>query len=321
MRRGFTLMEALVVVAVAGIVLGYFSAAAAPRSRELSNRAVCAANLRGLAQSMAVYGASENDAFPCLPPPASATQYDASLKPDLADTADAGDAIHTLYTSNKRASSPTEPLWILVLNGEVSTKQFICKSDSFGGTPAAVMGADSKTTNLNFQDEKNISYSVAYPWTVDQKEKVVVSAIWRDQTDASLPLLSDMAPYVGSKAGPGEVATRPPGSDPKTPVDPDWAVTKANSQNHQFEGQNVAFGDSHVEFTRNPAVGQNMDSIWGIEKQPKGAWNANGAWQPQGGNHAEVPIEAGALPHAPMGGPGQEDVVMVPARDSGGHLK
>jgi len=49
------------------------------RSRELANRAVCAANLRGIAQSMCVYAADNDDMYPFLVP-SSATTYDVTFK-------------------------------------------------------------------------------------------------------------------------------------------------------------------------------------------------------------------------------------------------
>jgi hypothetical protein len=160
----------------------------------------------------------------------------------------------------------------------------------------------------NFQDAKNVSYSSAFPWTTGKDGKVRASNVWRDTVDASLPILSDMAPYLGGK---GEPATRPAGSEPKAPVDVAWAVGKANSQNHLFEGENVGFADAHAEFTRLPNAGQSDDSLWGIRK--------SGEAEPK--DRSEVPIEAGVLPHAPAGVAGNWDVVMVPTRDAKGELK
>lgn len=320
MRRGFTLVEGVTVLLAAGMLLSYFSIAALPRSREMANRGTCAANLRGLMQSMMVYASSENDWLPCQPPPGSATSYDAGFKTDAPQqSAPDGPRERSASSDNRRSASPVAGIWMMATNNSVAPKQFLCKSDPFASKPAALSPAPAAGPNAanmypNFQDEKNLSYSVAYPWTLDAKGAVIVSPIWRNNTDASLPIISDMAPYEGSKAKPGEPATRPAGSDPSKPVDPAWAVTKANSQNHQFDGQNVVFDDCHVDFTRVPTVGQNSDSIWGIHKRAD--WLANHVPDP-----TEIPIEAGTLPHPPTGAPGMWDIVMVPTRDATGHLK
>jgi hypothetical protein len=117
-----------------------------------------------------------------------------------------------------------------------------------------------------------------------------------------------MAPYLGKGGKEGGVpATRPEGSKENDAVDAAWAVKKANSQNHGFEGQNVAFGDAHAEFARDPAVGQNNDSLWGLHDSKD--------------KNLELPIEPGELTHPPEGVAGQFDIVMIPVRDAKGVIK
>ena len=40
----------------------------------------------------------------------------------------------------------------------------------------------------------------------------------------------------------------------------------ANSDNHDHDGQNVLFGDGHVEFLQNPFVGVKRDQIFANKK-------------------------------------------------------
>jgi prepilin-type processing-associated H-X9-DG protein len=65
-------------------------------------------------------------------------------------------------------------------------------------------------------------------------------------------------------------------------------MKQANSNNHDGDGQNVLFGDGHVEFLQNPFVGVQRDNIF-TRKDPtnpsisdttwsntlKGSFNAN----------------------------------------------
>ena len=328
LSRADVVALAMVAVLLFSICVPTLLAQGVGRQRELANRGTCAANLRGLVQSMAVYANDWDDNYPALPP-LSATTYDASLKPlgFKGDNPDA--AIASEYKDKTNWNNPAASLWILVLNGSVASKQFLCKSDPFANTPAIVQGKDSPVneapagghpggtpgataTYLNFQDSKNLSYSMDFPWTGPENHPQI-SGIWKNNTDASQPMLSDMAPYLGSKAKKGEPATMPADADPAEPVDVAWAVNKAYSQNHQFDGQNVCYGDNHVDFDRVPTVGQNNDSIWGIRKAEKAGQQA--------GATLEIPIEAGTLPHPPEDTQGQTDTVMVPTRDASGNLK
>ena len=183
--------------------------------------------------------------------------------------------------------------------GVVAPKQFLCKSDEFATEAASATNKDGRYF-LNFQSPRNFSYSSIYPWTM-AGNKVVASTPWHNTMDASLPIMSDMAPYLGKTAE--DVAPGPDTAAEK------WVMTHANSQNHNFDGQNVGYGDAHVEFTRAPNVGEGGDSMWGIRKNPAG--NAR----------TEQPIAAGTLPHPPGGVMGDWDAVMVPTRDGKGQLK
>ena len=305
-------MRSLTLADIMGLVLGFgilipVVAQTTTRSAELRNRSVCAANLRGTTQSMNVYAADNNDHYPMLSSYNSATTYDVVLKRDEGFT-DAEKTINALYSQKKYPNNPMAHMWIMVLTGQVAPKQFICPSD-INGTPAAVTRKtlDGDEYAFNFEGGKNIGYSVPFPWTETREKKVVVSKLWVNETDASLPVMTDMAPYLGRKAKAGEAATRPAGTREDAAIDDAWAVQKANSSNHDFEGQNVGFSDAHAEFVRDPRVGQGNESIWGIREKTD--------------DKKEIPIEAGTLPHAPGGAPGQWDVIMVPTRDSTGNLK
>jgi hypothetical protein len=181
--------------------------------------------------------------------------------------------------------SPLAGLWVLVVRGDVASKQFLCKSDGHVRGPAALNGPTGGAYT-NFQSDDQISYSVSYPYDSDGK----VGKWWSASMDASLPILSDMAPLQGTGRPARDVT-----ASGKT----------ANSLTHQGDGQNVAFGDAHVEFARLPNVGQNADNIFTMGMTG--------------------PTERGTQPRpgVPMtitGSPGGYDVLMVPARneDTGG---
>jgi prepilin-type processing-associated H-X9-DG protein len=49
------------------------------------------------------------------------------------------------------------------------------------------------------------------------------------------------------------------------------AMLKANSPNHQGQGQNVLYGDGHAEFQQNPFVGTKRDHIYTVSGSTDGS--------------------------------------------------
>jgi hypothetical protein len=278
--------------AIAGIVLGGMSFLALPlliaillpslgRARELANRGTCSANLRGIVQSMAVYGVDNMDAYPVVPF-APYNSANAGTGPALAVSGTPAQAVESMYKPGSPvAGAPLAGPWILVMDGSIATRQFLCKSDKDGTAPA--MSSDSTGSNyVQFQADNQISYSFDYPYTHDGK----VGGWWRNETDASLPIAADMAPLTGTGKPKRDVAA--PGT------------RAGNSGNHGGEGQNVVFGDNHVEFKNSSAVGQGGDNIYTLSGMAGGA--------PVGVAPKVGPLDVD-------GTPGNYDTVMVPERD------
>jgi len=301
-RRGFTLIELLVVVAIIALLIAILLPSLG-RARELSNRTYCAANARGIMQSMNVYGADNSDTFPVVVA-GNQKAYVLSSSGTLSGGTTADNALATMYTgaTPPQKGSITASLWVLVLKNAVTPKQFICKSDPFASSTAAQLQTnanfwlnfnDGTTTVANF-DLAN-SYSFAYPWTDTTTPSV--SGIWRATTDSSLPIMSDMAPLSASGSNP---TAQTPGTG--TNGNPTNGAKAWNSPNHQREGQTIGYSDGHATFERRADIGQNNDNIytaWGSVTYT--AYNQGTALT----TAATVPI-LGSTGSAPF------DVVMVP---------
>ena len=309
-RRGFTLIELLVVVAIIALLIAILLPSLG-KARELSNRSVCAASLRGMIQSMNVYGNENADAYPAVKSPLSAGLTTSPLTYSIVGgttTANATslDQLYALdyYPSVASAQSNVSGYiyagpWILILRGDVSPKGLICKSDS-GVTPGAT--ASSTGSPLPFYDRpplggQNCSYSFSFPWSTTGG----VGKWWSAIIDASLPMASDLCPQNNEPSS-GQNIRQVNGN----PVNNFTKVS--NSWTHQTDGQNVVFGDAHVEFTKAPNIGENNDNIWTVN----GGHTSASAGQPVGQGTPS------SIPSFPGGPAGNYDVIMVPISNSSG---
>jgi prepilin-type N-terminal cleavage/methylation domain-containing protein len=230
-RRGFTLIELLVVVAIIAMLISILLPSLG-QAKEMANRAYCCANLRGIGISLQTYSFDYGQ-FPSCLPGAPGTYTNGFSKNTVAGSPD-GAALGVTAQQGRVLA----PLWILTLHGQTPTKMFWCKSDRFVAGSAAI--SSGTAVYVNFQDQYQISYSVAYPW----------APYWRAGTmESSVPLASDMAPLSD-------------GSYKRTDMRTDQTTTLFNSSNHMDQGQNVVYGDTHAEFCRNPYVGPNGDNIF-----------------------------------------------------------
>lgn len=281
-RRGFTLIELLVVVAIIALLIAILLPSLS-RARELSNRSACAANVRGAVQSMAVYAADNGDIFPCVVIPATGkgNTYDLANDqagdPQVSQTSTtADDALTNYYQSTPifRANIPAS-MWILVLKGQVAPKGFLCKSDPVVSQPAQQQSGQFYFINFNSTSssaDTTYSYSLTIPWASDHNGNVSVGAWWKNTSDSSMPIMSDMAPLNGSGTNPscttpGQAGGAAPVAGPKS-----W-----NSPNHLRDGQNVGFADSHAEFFRRPDIGPQNDNIFTVWNNSTGNYNTGSA--------------------------------------------
>jgi prepilin-type N-terminal cleavage/methylation domain-containing protein len=305
-RKGFTLIELLVVVAIIALLIAILIPSLG-RAKELANRSACGASLTGIIKALNLYAAENADSFPLVLPPTTANKINNAVPiPSTAapnGTGNAQQTINSYYNSaNAQAGDPMANLWILVLKGNVGPKQFICKSD-----PSAPSPSDQTDNSGNFYDDfgevsgakantgaliGNQSFSFTYMWTATTG----AGGWWRSTVDSSLPTASDMAPLDGTGTPVRSLATtlttaQTNSNFPKT----------VNSNNHSGgEGQNVGFADTHVEFTKNPYVGQGGDSIW-----------TTGGSASTTKYTSATSFTASTTTSTPF------DVIMVPVRDAG----
>ena len=276
----FTLIELLVVISIIAILVSILLPALA-KARELANRAVCMANVRGIIQSVLTYSQSNNGVFPVIwsangsydnepSTPWRANAFKAATAPAL---------VQRWYMSHD--AQPLACMWIMVLQGYTTPASFVCPSDplaqgpsrlyetssppiyngNFGNvTGALISNTGNLPINTNGAGE---SYSLALPWVWGPGAAMYWPGNWWSANDANtnVPLISDMAPMDGSAANGdntgvyNRVTTTLPTANTYGPY-------IYNSGNHAGDGQNVGFGDDHVTWETSPYVGENGDNIF-----------------------------------------------------------
>ncbi len=197
----FTLIELLVVISIIAILVSILLPALA-KARELANRAVCMANIRGIVQSMITYSQTSNSVFPAtsivVEPLADRTAYNNAPYPPVyggspfnprtapaavADWFALSVASRTGY--NQRAN-PAADMWLLVLQGYATPASFVCPSDPIAAGPSSETYVSSGVLyyNCNFAaygttvpadtaqnaysygntHGQGLSYSIAFPY-------------------------------------------------------------------------------------------------------------------------------------------------------------
>ena len=285
-KRGFTLIELLVVISIIALLIAILLPSLA-RAKELANRAVCSANVRGIIQSCYIYAQSNNSQFPATPGIGTGALSDTTGGPGVAGgggtvaQGTAGTVTQEWYADTAGVSKPTkcDPLsclWMLVLQGQDTPKSYICPSDPIATTPSLEYSSNGGAASWyqpNFGVMTDVatptpsttgqgeSYSIAFPWETPLgagSTPAGVGGWWTDNSGSDVPVVSDMAPLSGTGTA-GSTLQRITNQPVVGNTSGNYIY---NSGNHNGDGQNVGFGDDHVSWEVNPYVGQGGDNIF-----------------------------------------------------------
>lgn len=244
------------IVLVAGIGFG---AGVVKRMNEADRRVRCATQLRQIGQGMLLYSNENRQAYPrttydmtTADKPVWGTPYeqDPSLTGVRTQQVDPFTTDGTPIAKFRPAANDVSAAFFLLLRTQdINTDMFICPSTfraafDFGGTGTALSWTNWKGI-AGLRD--HLTYSVQNPYGL--KDAVSSGWKWNANLGPEYAIVADMNP------GSDELLKVTSNSDATT-------LRAVNSQNHGGDGQNILFGDGHVEFLATPFVGSQRDNIY-----------------------------------------------------------
>jgi general secretion pathway protein G len=252
MRGGFGFAD-LVIGLLLLALLGALALGAADKAKETDNRVQCARNLRMIGMAALMYSNENKGNFP-------RTRFKVDAEKPTAYTGwQSADPFDPAKGQPPDFNDVTAAMFLLLRTQDINSDVFVCPSSAVKQWDYAPLLEKDKTNKPTAQNRSNfpspafLSYSYANPYP--NKAAIALGYKLNSTLPAEFALAADMNP--GGKALAALTADAPADK-----------MKDGNSPNHARAGQNVLYGDGHVEFVTTPfagtAAGNVRDNIYTV---------------------------------------------------------